>query len=168
MSLRQQLEQCLHGRVCLIGLGSREYGDDQLGVLLARALASAGVADVLVAEANPERFLANIAASGYDNVVFLDAVELGAPAGSLVLLDSAEMLSHYPQLSTHKISLGTLARVLESNGMSKAWLLGVQPESIKPGAQLSATIQTTLTAVLELVKSASNGRTNSPMPGVDR
>ena len=34
--LRGQLEQTLQGRVCLMGVGNTEYGDDAFGVRLAR------------------------------------------------------------------------------------------------------------------------------------
>ena len=142
--LSQQLQQCLKGRVCLMGLGNVDYGDDGFGVLLAAKLTAAGLPDVVVAEANPERFLGRITAEGFDHVVFLDAVEFGGTAGSVIFLNTAEMVARFPQISTHKISLGVLARWVEANGMTKAWLLGVQPESIRPGSQLTPTLRTTL------------------------
>ena len=44
------------------------------------------------------------------------------------------MAARFPQVSTHKISLGLLAR-LDRGAVArrKAWLLGVQPESLRPG-----------------------------------
>ncbi len=36
---REQLQQLLQGRVCLMGLGNVDYGDDGFGVRLAQALA---------------------------------------------------------------------------------------------------------------------------------
>ena len=37
-----------------------------------------------------------------------------------------------------------LFRQVEVNGKTKAWLLGVQPESLRPGQGLSPAVQTTL------------------------
>ena len=37
--LREQLQQLLQGRVCLMGLGNVDFGDDGFGVRLAEALA---------------------------------------------------------------------------------------------------------------------------------
>lgn len=151
--LRQQLEACLQGRVCLIGLGNPDYSDDGFGVRLAEALETAGLPDVVIAEASPEKFIGEIAASWFDNVVFLDAVEMETAPGSLVLLSSAEITIRFAQISTHKLSLSLLAEWVEFSGNSKTWLLGLQPKSIKAGSELSAEVQQSLEAVKELILS---------------
>jgi hydrogenase 3 maturation protease len=92
---------------------------------------------------------------GFDHVIFLDAVEFGGAPGSVVLLDSEEMAARFPQVSTHKLSLGLLARQIETNGQAKAWLLGVQPESLRQGEQLSPTVKATLQLLLELMTDVS-------------
>jgi hypothetical protein len=51
--------------------------------------------------------------------------------------------------------LGLLAKWAEANGTTKAWLLGVQPESLKPGAELTPAVQAILELLLELVREAS-------------
>ena len=58
------------------------------------------------------------------------------------------MVARFPQISTHKISLGLLAKRAEANGTTKAWLLGVQPESLKPGEELTPAVQATLELLL--------------------
>jgi len=147
--LREQLEQTVAGRVCFMGLGNVDYGDDGFGVRLAEDLIAAGVQDAIVAGTTPDRWISHFA--GFDHIVFLDAVEFGGTPGSAVFLDSAEMAVRFPQISTHKISVGVLARWVELTGMTKAWLLGVQPESLKPAQQLSPTLQKTFHALRELL-----------------
>jgi hydrogenase maturation protease len=148
--LFDQLRECLRGRHCLIGLGNTDYGDDGFGVRLAEQLFESGVSDVVVAGANPERYI-SCAAEGVDNLVFLDAVEFGSEPGSVVVLNAEEMTTRFPQISTHKISLGLLAKCAESNGITKAWLLGVQPESIRQGQALTPTIEKTLATLCDLL-----------------
>ena len=158
--LRQQLQQCFKGRVCLMGLGNVLYGDDGFGVRLAEELKSeirspksegnpksegrsedpgSSCSDfglwrhVIVAGTTPERVIGRVADESFDHVIFLDAVEFGGAPGSVVFLNSGEMTARFPQISTHKISLGLLTKWAEVNGKTKAWLLGVQPESRKPG-----------------------------------
>jgi len=209
--LREQLQQCFQGRVCLLGLGNVEYGDDGFGVRLAEELEKAetrrpkaegnpnsegrgrrpgsGQSDfgfrpsfglrpsgfgfqggVIVAGTEPERFTCRISAEGCDHVIFLDAVEYGGTPGSVVLLNSDEMATRFPQISTHKLSLGLLARQVEAARRTKAWLLGVQPESLKPAGVLSPTVQATLELLFELLRSCleSSSRVNealtSPTP----
>ena len=69
-----------------------------------------------------------------------------------MLLDSDEMAARFPQISTHKLSLGLLAKQVEANGRTKAWLLGVQPESLRPGEELTPAVRATLELLLDLLK----------------
>jgi hydrogenase 3 maturation protease len=181
-NLREQLQQCFQGRVCLIGLGNLDYGDDGFGVRLAEELKSEvrspksedrGEAPgssssnfelrpsfglrsrVIIAGTTPERFISRVADEGFDHVIFLDAVEFGGAPGSVVLLNSGEITLRYPQVSTHKLSLGLLAKWVEANGTAQAGLLGVQPESLKPGENLTPAVQATLELLVELLRGCS-------------
>jgi hydrogenase maturation protease len=156
--LRQQLEESLKGSVCLMGLGDLDYGDDGFGVRLAEELLEAGVPDVIVAGTAPDRYIGRAANGGFDHVVFLDAVDFGGAPGSAVFLSASEIAGRFPQISTHKISLGALAKWAEANGTTQAWLLGVQPESLKAaetklGAppRLTPAVQTTLEVLVDLL-----------------
>jgi hydrogenase maturation protease len=151
-NLREQLERCFQGRVCLMGLGNREHGDDGFGVRLAEALLGDGIGnsehEVIVADTGPERFVGRITEAGFDHLIFVDAVDFGGAPGSVVLFDSEAMVARFPQVSTHQISLGLLAHWAESGGTTKAWLLGVQPESLRASGELTPGLQGTF----ELVK----------------
>jgi hydrogenase maturation protease len=150
--LQEQLRHCLQGRVCLMGLGNVEYGDDGFGVRLAEKLLRAGTPDVIVAGTAPERCLGRVVDESFDHLVFLDAVEFGAAPGSVVFLDAGEIAARFPQISTHKISVSVLARWVEASGTTRVWLLGVQPESLKPRQQLTPTVQTTLDVVADVLR----------------
>jgi hydrogenase 3 maturation protease len=134
-----------------MGLGNIDYGDDGLGVRLAEKLTAAGVPDVLAAGTMPERFIDSAIAEDFDTLIFLDAVEFGAPAGSVVFLDAEEMAARFPQISTHKISLGLLAKLVEEKGNTKARLLGIQPESLKSAGELSPVVRETLETLNDLL-----------------
>ncbi len=148
----------LQGRVCLMGLGNAEYGDDGLGVRLAERLQEAGLPDVVIAGQSPERHVGRASEAGFDHVVFLDAVDMDAAAGSVVFLDAEHIVARYPQVSTHKLSLGALARWVEADGTTRAWLLGVQPRTLRETDQLSQTVEATLAALGDLLKETSTVR----------
>jgi len=154
--LREQLRTCFQGRVCLMGLGNVDYGDDGFGVRLAEDLIARGMNDVIVAGTTPDRWIGRLA-DPFDHIIFLDAVEFGDAPGCAVFLDSGEISVAFPQISTHKISLGVLAQWAEANGETKAWLLGVQPQSLRPAPILSQKLETTLEALRELLLSLSEG-----------
>jgi hydrogenase maturation protease len=157
--LREQLQQDLQGSVCLMGLGNPDYGDDGLGVRLAedvtKTLKAAGGLpgglEVIITGARPEYFIGRVAEKGFDHLVLLDAVEFGGTPGSVILLNSEQMVARFPQISTHKISLGLLATRVEADGATKAWLLGVQPESLKGAGRLTPTVQKSLEALNDLL-----------------
>jgi hydrogenase maturation protease len=149
--LREQLGECFQGRTCLMGLGNIDYGDDGLGVRLAEKLAASGVPDVIVAGTMPERFIDSATAAAFDYLVFLDAVEFGAAPGAVVFLDAEEMAARFPQVSTHKISLGLMAKLVEEKGQTRARLLGIQPESLKSSGELSNVARETVDLLCELI-----------------
>jgi hydrogenase maturation protease len=151
--LREQLERCLQGRVCLMGLGNLEYGDDGFGVRLAerlRVVFEGPGAQVIAAGNAPERFLGRCVEGNYDHVLFFDAVDFGGIPGAVVFLNSSQTASRFPQVSTHKISLGLLAKWVESNGKTKGWLLGVQPESLAPSRRFSEAVRQTFELLARL------------------
>ena len=149
--LRQQLENSWRGRVCFVGLGNPGYGDDAFGVQLATQLMERGLHHVVVAGATPERCLGRVIAGTFDHVVFLDAVEFGADVGSLVVLNAREIATRFPQVSTHKISLEVLAKWIASQSRAQAWMLGVQPQSIKEGIAISEVVQRSVEIVRDLL-----------------
>ena len=151
--LRQQLRDCLNGRVCLMGLGNTDLGDDGFGVRLAEELLAARVRDVLIAGTALHRHVSDVVDEGFEHLVFLDAVEFGAAPGSVVFLNSRDMAARFPQVSTHKISLGTWAAWIEATGGTKVWLLGVQPASLRPGQPLTPAMQATLAGLRDLLRS---------------
>jgi len=153
VDLREQLESVLQGRVCLMGLGNTDYGDDGFGVRLGEGLLDLGMADVILAGTAPDRHIGTAADQDFDHLVFLDAVEFGGKPGSVVFLDAEGIASRFPQISTHKISLSVLARLIESNGITKTWLLGVQPESTRGGEGLSPKVRATLEVLCALLSS---------------
>src|SRR5208337_4459030 len=50
----EQIQHCFRGRVCLMGVGNMDYGDDSFGLRLAEKLAGAGVPEVITAGTTPE------------------------------------------------------------------------------------------------------------------
>jgi hydrogenase 3 maturation protease len=141
-------------RVALVGIGNLDLGDDGAGVRLAEALAvrlAPPLVEVIQAGTAPEHVLPRLRAGAFEHVVFLDAVDFGGAPGEAALAGSAAMATQHPQLSTHRLSLGLLARVLEDGGRTRAWLLGIQPAELRPGGALSHAVQATVDALAEEV-----------------
>jgi hydrogenase maturation protease len=149
--LGQKLQRTLQGRICVMGVGNVDYGDDGFGVYLAEELIAAGVPDVIIAGTTPEHYLGAIAEQDFDHLLVIDATNFQDEPGTMVFLNAAEIGTAFPQISTHKISLGVLAQVLEGAG-TRVWLLGVQPESLQPGQDLSSTMEASMEIVHGLLR----------------
>jgi hydrogenase maturation protease len=157
--LGEQLQECFHGRVCLMGLGNVGYGDDGFGAILSETILRrlkrrgdvTGRHDVINAQTVPERFITPVSVKGFNHLIFIDAVEFGGVPGSVIFMGSEEMAGRFPQISTHKISTALLARWIEAGGTAKAWLLGVQPGSLKPSKGLTKDVQVTLDILEEIL-----------------
>lgn len=149
--LNTLLHETLTGRTVLVGIGNVDLGDDGFGVYLAEALAGAGLPEVLITHTVPENYIGTLAHRAYDHVVFLDAVNTGAEPGWVFFLDAGEIKSHFPQVSTHKLTLGTLARLIEAESSARVWLLGTQPATLKQGTGLSNPVAKTLNLLKTLL-----------------
>ena len=162
--LGERLSGLLHGRVCLVGLGNEQRGDDGLGMRLARRWLEVGADGpaVLLAGMSPERHLAFLTDGGFDHVLFLDAVAFGGEPGSVVLLDARAMEARFPQVSTHRLSLGLLARWIEQSGGTTVHLLGVQPASLRPGAALSSPVQAAIELLGEVLEQVAAEPSDRP------
>ncbi len=147
------LAEALAGRTAFLGIGNVDRGDDGFGVKLAEALREAGLENVSIAGATPENHVAALGNGRFEAVFFLDAVLSDAEPGAVVLMDATEIKSAFPQVSTHKVSLGTLAGVVGSGTGTKVWLLGVRPASTEMGTFLSGPVRETLRMLTELVPS---------------
>jgi hydrogenase maturation protease len=146
------------GRTAFVGVGNHERGDDGVGVTVARRLAHLGVPHVFEGGTTPERLVGAVRDGGFETVVLIDAVDAGCEPGAVVVMDAAQVRSRYPQVSTHKISLGTIAQVLLGSTCRRVWLVGIQPESVALGiCGLSAAVELSVALVTDYFTSAATG-----------
>lgn len=143
--LTDSLRPLLRGRVCIVGVGNRQRGDDGAGprVIDQRNSAARGV--WLDAGAAPENFLEPIARTKPDTVLIVDAVDFGGFPGECRLLDATTMDSL--ALSTHAGSLSVLGDYLSARTGAGIWVLAIQPERIDMREGLSRAVER---SVLEL------------------
>lgn len=158
-TLSASLRAFLSGRICIVGVGNVQRGDDGAGpcVIDARRSGTRGVwVDAGVA---PENFLEPIARSNPDTVLIVDAVTFGGFPGECRLLDVTELDALV--LSTHACSLGLLSDYLSARTGARLGVLAIQPERIDAGEGLSYPVKKSvreLAAMLSVIlTSASDG-----------
>jgi hydrogenase 3 maturation protease len=97
----------------------------------------------------PENFLGKMAECKPDTILFVDAVDFGASAGSVKLID-AENLEE-GSFSTHSSSLKLVIDYLKMEIKAEIFLLGIQAESLKMGTGLSKPVADTVGKIEEEV-----------------
>jgi hydrogenase 3 maturation protease len=153
--LRSQLQAWRGRRLWLLGVGNPGQGDDGFGVRLVEELRVAlGDRDASLRLENvgtcPERYVGLAAQGGCQELVFADAVDFGGAPGALLLVPTAELSARRIGTSTHRVPLTVLAEYAEGLGL-RAWILGVQPASLREGDPLSPAVAGTLEAVVGLL-----------------
>ncbi|MDD3294236.1 MAG: HyaD/HybD family hydrogenase maturation endopeptidase [Geobacteraceae bacterium] len=90
---------------------------------------------------------------GLDRLLIIDAVETGGPPGTITRL-TGEMIpvAFETRLSPHQMGLRDLLAVsdLLGNRPPAMTLLGVQPETIEPGTDLSPPVESALDTLVEM------------------
>ncbi|HID06674.1 MAG TPA: hydrogenase 3 maturation endopeptidase HyCI [Armatimonadetes bacterium] len=134
------LERVLAMRSMIIGIGNDMRADDGVGCWIARQLIGKMPIPVIDAGEIPESYLDKIRSHQPDCVVFIDAVDMGAEAGSIVVLDAGDLPETSP-ISTHRVSVKILADYIAREIGAQTLLLGIQPKTIEFGAPMSEAVR---------------------------
>ena len=120
------------GRVCFMGLGNPDYGDDGFGVRLAEELIKAGIPDVVIAGTAPEQRLGEDRGTGASTTwCFSTRLILRRRPDRWFVMDAREIAVRFPaDFDSQDLTFGS-GEMVEANGRPKVWLLGVQPGSVK-------------------------------------
>ncbi|MFW6159543.1 MAG: hydrogenase maturation protease [Acidobacteriota bacterium] len=127
-----------------IGIGNPERSDDGVGIFLADELRKGGKESLLEKELEGrEIFSGN---SKDQPVIFVDAVDFKAKAGKVSLIPLLSVL-HNASLS-HKFS-PFLCGEMSYAQMKNTYVLGIQPETLEEGKNLSVAVKTAAEKILE-------------------
>ena len=137
------------GRVCVLGIGNRERGDDGAGSLVAGGLRSGGAMAAIDAGMAPENHLEMVARTEPDTVVVVDAVDFGGAPGELRTLHGHEI--GRGGLSTHAPSLAMTMDYLVARTGARLLLLGIQPAALGSNRELSIEVSRTVDRVRDFL-----------------
>lgn len=145
----------------VLGLGNRLETDEALGALVIERLQQepsllAGLPDPAAVEL-VDGGTVGLGLLPYlmqlDGLVVVDAIHAGEPPGTLIDLDGASLISHEPVMSVHELGAGELLGALH---VLEAWprrvrVIGLEPERIELGLELSTPVAAGLPGLLDLV-----------------
>lgn len=129
-------------RTVILGVGNPLQGDDAIGPSLVDFLRGRVDATLINAGEVPENYLSTIHAAQPELVLIIVALELGAEAGCMTVLD-ADRLRAIANF-TRNPGLAFLAVMIQDETGAEVILVGVQPEETSFAATLSAPVNQTL------------------------
>jgi hydrogenase 3 maturation protease len=137
-------------KVAVVGIGNEMRGDDAVGCYVARKLE--GISGALVIDAGdvPENYTQLLRAYEPDCILLIDAVDVGANAGSIVIMHREELPLSL-SVSTHGIPLRLLADYLHRELGADVMLIGIQVGTTSFGATMCDDVKESADVVAEFL-----------------
>ena len=151
------------GHKIILGIGNPLGGDDAVGSLVARIINERLAAESSTPNLStppqytiaaidtgsvPESYTSVIRRKQPEQLVLVDAADMGLPPASIRLLSPEKITT--PSFSTHSMPLSTLiSYVREFCG--QLYIIGIQPKSTKAGGRLSVPVRKSGERVAELI-----------------
>ncbi|HZZ39888.1 MAG TPA: HyaD/HybD family hydrogenase maturation endopeptidase [Acidobacteriaceae bacterium] len=160
-------------RIVVLGLGNLMRTDDAVGMLAVEQLRADGRVPVSVSLVDGGTLGLDLLhpLEGATHVLALDAIESGAPPGTLLRFAGEEIADLPISKSVHLLGFADLigAMRLIGNAPVEIVVLGVQPEATGWGTQLTPVVQAALPELVETaVEQMARWQAASPSPPADR
>jgi len=144
---RKKLAEVKKTEPVYIGVGKEGRSDDQAGLKLALEMKAAGINDVYdESELGDDSLFEGNAGRP---LVFLDIIEMGEEPGKIAILPLQHVF--WNSVLSHRL-LPALASRLTYEQVKNSYILGIQPESIEEGEQVSASVRRAARKILEEIR----------------
>jgi len=146
------LSAVLKGRVVIVGIGNPLRGDDGFGPALIDEINGRVNAVCLDVGSAPESYVGKIARENPETILLVDAVHLNQEPGSSMILRKEEIQKS--GLTTHDLSPHLFIDHLERETKAQIYLLGVQPQAISFGSEMTEPVKKSLISLAAQLKEA--------------
>jgi hydrogenase 3 maturation protease len=128
-----------------VGIGNLLRMDDGIGVYISKKIKTRGTISSLCVEASIENYIGKINSLNPDILVLIDCVDMKEVAGTfrLMRLNQIDDLT----FNTHNISLRRLSEFFKM----PVYILGIQPEKIEFGENISYLVKEVANKIIKLI-----------------
>lgn len=146
----------LRQRILVVGLGNLLLADDGVGVHAIRELNRSRRRGVKIVEVGTAVLDALHLFERADRVLAIDAMQAGGPPGQIYRFGLEDADNPHPKVSLHDFGLRSIFEFLNSPHRPEVLVLGVEPQTIAYGLDLSPPVRAALPRLLAEVESVIN------------
>jgi hydrogenase 3 maturation protease len=134
-------------RILFVGIGNLLKKDDGVGVYISSRIRKKSNIEALTVEVSLENYIGKINNIDPDILVLIDCVEMGAAPGTYKLMSVSKL--NDLTFNTHNISLKRLSEFFKMS----VYLLGIQPEKIDFGENMSYLVKEEAEKIINIINS---------------
>jgi hydrogenase 3 maturation protease len=133
--LLRQLNKLRNSATLIVGIGNVLKGDDGVGPLVCEQLTGKIRAELIDAGTVPENYIQPIIKKAPRNLLVIDAIDFGAPAGTIRIFEPEQLNSH--AFSTHALSPRLFVDMVYQSIKVDIYFIGIQPAQTQLGESVS-------------------------------
>jgi len=152
--MKNILRDIFKQKVAIVGIGNIMKGDDGFGPALVEKLNGKIKAACIDVGSTPENYVSTIVKQNPDVILLVDAMHLDLDPGCYAVLKPDEVLKS--GFTTHDISPRMFIEYLKTQTKADVYMLGVQPQTISLGDEMSGSVKRTLEELEALIKEIDN------------
>ncbi|MBP1712223.1 MAG: hydrogenase maturation protease [Deltaproteobacteria bacterium] len=139
-------------RILVVGLGNLLLRDDGVGVHAVRALREKPLPRILCAEVGTAVLDSLHLLSWADKVLAIDAMAAGSKPGTVYSFGVMDVAENRAPASLHELGLLSALRFLPRKTKTEIRILGIEPEIIEYGLELTPAVRQALPRVTQAAK----------------
>ncbi|WP_296853972.1 hydrogenase maturation peptidase HycI [uncultured Methanobrevibacter sp.] len=156
MSFESQLESFLSNseKLIVLGVGNDLKCDDGVGPFIIKRLKEEDIEDenliFINAETVPENFTGKLRKENPTHIIIVDACLMNGNPGDMQIVDKDDFSNI--GISTHSMSLSYFVKYLEKDNDFKIIFVGIEPESLDYGENLTENVEKTAFDFINILK----------------
>lgn len=139
-------------KTLIVGLGNELLMDDGVGIHAVRHLSADPVPGTLAVEVGTAVLDALHLFEVADRILAIDAMQAGGKPGTVYSFGLSDVENPGMQVSLHELSLVSAFRFLPGHKLPEIKLLGIEPEVIDYGLDLSPSVQLALPGLIQAAR----------------
>jgi hydrogenase maturation protease len=145
--LVEHLGEIVRPTTAIVCVGNELCGDDIAGVEIARRLKDAVPWDVYDVQTVPESFLMRIISRDPESLLLVDALDFGAPVGSVEIIQAESVGGQGP--GTHGPAPLAFLEIFRMMHPCPRAVLGIQPGTGEIGSEMTEPVRSAIDMVVE-------------------